>query len=82
MNFDHVQDEHTLRVLRAERPTEKELCEALEFAGECLSADEEDEDVSIEVWNARAEALDDVLQGIEGGDLIAAHAALRKFWSV
>ena len=82
MNFDHVQDEHTLRVLKAEQPTEQELCEALEFAGECLSVDEEDGDVPIDVWNARDEALDAAQDAIDGNDLIAARDALRKFWNV
>jgi hypothetical protein len=83
LNWNHVDHQITREVLAHPSPSEEDIRQALNFANECLQADQHNEDVSGKVYYARGAALTEAdarwhIQGDAPGTI----EALKKFWSV
>jgi hypothetical protein len=82
-NWDHVDHEITREVLEQKSIDEDSICQALTFAEQCLQADQHNEDVTHEMYHARASAAEEASEcWNELGDTEATIEALRRFWSI
>ena len=81
--YDHVDDEITRDVLNQVNTDADSIEKALDFAMQCLQADQHNEDVSYEVYNMRAEHLLDAFDcWLVENDVEQTVIALRLFWEV
>jgi len=80
-NWNHVDDDLTREVLEGKRAGAHSIDMALEFAEQCLQADQHNEEVTDKMYSVRAAAL----AAAEGcwhlmNDTEGTIAALRRFW--
>jgi hypothetical protein len=81
--YDYVDDEITRLVLIGVSKDAASIEEALSFGDQCLQADQHNEDVSYEVYDMRAEHLQDARDTWdEQHDVEQTIIALRLFWEV
>lgn len=81
--YDHVDDKITRDVLNQVNTDALNITLALDFADQCLQADQHNEDVPYEVYDMRAEHLMDARDcWLEDGDVEQTVIALRLFWEV
>lgn len=81
--YDHVDDKITRDVLNQVNTDALNITLALDFAMQCLQADQHNEDVSYEVYDMRAEHLMDARDTWdEQHDVEQTIIALRLFWEV
>lgn len=82
LNWDHVTDQITRDVLDGKLTDEDSLEHALEFADQCLQADRQNEDVSLDSYYIRAVALDEAEVSCRlHGDVPETVKELKKFWA-
>ena len=82
-NWNHVDHELTRQVLEQKLIDDESIAQALDFADECLAGDKTHEDVTKEMYHARAAAIDDAAESWHlHGDMPATIEALKRFWSV
>lgn len=83
MSFAHVADAQLRSILEQESCDEDSVCYALTKTKEAVDADQTNEDVSYETWNARNEAYEDAeYEWNEEGDAAAAIESLKQCWVV
>lgn len=80
--YDHVDDKITCDVLNQVNTDALNITLALSFADQCLQADQHNEDVSYEVYDMRAEHLQDAHDCWLEDDVEQTVIALRLFWEV
>jgi len=81
--YNHVDDKTTRSVLMMASTDAASIAEALSFADQCLQADQHNEGVPYEVYDMRAEHLQDAHDTWdEDGDVQQTVIALRLFWEV
>lgn len=81
--YDHVDDELTRNVLNKVSTDALSITLALSFADQCLQADQHNEDVPYEVYDMRAEHLEDAREcWLVDDDVEQTIVALRLFWEV
>lgn len=82
-NWDHVDHELTRKVLAGELVDAGSIEQAINFANQCLQADQHNEDVAHETYRVRANALEEAeVSFLEHDDIEEAVRELRRFWSV
>jgi hypothetical protein len=82
-NWNHVDHELTRKVLVGALADAGSIEQAIEFANQCLQADQHNEDVAHETYHARANALEEAeVSFLEHDDIEEAVRELRRFWSV
>ena len=82
-NWDHVDHEVTRKVLAGALVDPTNIETAIDFANECLQADQHNEDVAHETYHVRASALEEAEVSFhEHDDIEEAVRELRRFWSV
>ena len=81
--YDHVDDKITRDVLNQVNTDALNITLSLDFAMQCLQADQHNEDVSYEVYGMRAEHLLDAFDcWLVDNDVEQTVIALRLFWGV
>ena len=82
-NWDHVDDQTTRLVLTGALTDPGSIEAAIEFANQCLQADQHNEDVMHETYHVRANALEEAeVSFVEHDDIEEAVRELRRFWSI
>lgn len=82
-DFNHVDDKITRGVLLHTSTDEDSICHALDFAAQCLQADQHNEDVSFEVYASRVIAFESACDWWnEEARLDKTVESLQDFWSI
>jgi len=82
-NWDHVDDENTRNVLAGKLFDSGSVETAIDFANQCLQADQHNEDVTHETYHVRADAIREASSSFfEHDDIDEAVRELRRFWSI
>lgn len=82
-NWNHVDHETTRQVLSGQRVDAGSIEQAIEFANQCLQADQHNEDVLHETYHVRASAVEEAETSfIEHDNIEEAVRELRRFWSI
>jgi hypothetical protein len=81
--FDHVDDKLTRDVLTLAATDGASVDYALDFANQCLQADQHNEEVSFEVYDMRAMHLENAHSlWVNQKDLGKTVVSLQSFWNV
>jgi len=81
--FNHVDDKLTRDVLTLMSTDEASVAYALDFADQCLQADQHNEEVSFEVYDMRAMYLENAhASWTNQKDLGKTIVSLQSFWNV
>lgn len=81
-NWNHVDDATTRSVLEGTTVNEENIQAAIEFAEQCLQADQENDDVGVSTYHARATALTAADMFWQIPCIAGTVANLRVFWSI
>lgn len=82
-NWDHVDDQNTRMVLTGALVDAGSIERAIDFANQCLQADQHNESVLHETYHVRASALEEAeVSFLEHDDIEEAVRELRRFWSI
>jgi hypothetical protein len=82
-DWNHVDHELTRKVLTGALVDPGSIETAIDFANQCLQADQHNEDVTHETYHVRASALEEAETSFtEHDDIEEAVRELRRFWSI